>query len=112
MATYVLVFGRLHRLEDKAAFEAAFEKVSRTVVSSTPGILRDELISDSADPAAYIMMSIWESKDAWASWQRAPIHEEQVGSMQQYWQGQGVKIFNTVFVVANDASAPAAAVIA
>lgn len=103
MATYVLIFGKLHRLEDKAAFEAAFAKVSRTVVSSTPGILRDELISDSADPSAYIMMSIWESKEAWASWQRAPIHEEQVGSMQQYWQGQGVKIFNTVFVVANSA---------
>ena len=32
MATYVLVFGRLHRLEDKEAFEAAFERVSRTIV--------------------------------------------------------------------------------
>lgn len=99
MATYVLVFGKLHRLEDKAAFEAAFEQVSRTVVGSVNGIIRDELIHDSSDPYAYIMLSEWESKDAWATWQSAPIHEEQVGGMQQYWKGQGVKICTTAFCV-------------
>lgn len=99
MVTYVLVFGKLHRLEDKEAFEAAFQQVSRVVVGTTKGIIRDELIHDSGDPSAYIMLSEWESKDAWATWQRAPIHEEQVGSMQQYWQGQGVKIYTTVFCV-------------
>lgn len=102
MATFVLVFGRLHRLEDKEAFEAAFEQVSRTVVGNVPGIVRDELIHDSADPYAYIMLSQWQDKDAWATWQQAPIHEEQVGSMQQYWKGQGVKICNTVFCVGQD----------
>lgn len=99
MATYVLVFGRLHNLEDKEAFEAAFEQVSRTVVNNVKGILRDELISDSNDPYAYIMLSEWESKDAWATWQQAPIHETQVGGMQQYWKGQGVKIYTTTFQV-------------
>jgi heme-degrading monooxygenase HmoA len=99
MSTYVLVFGKLHRLEDKESFEAAFQQVSRTVVSKTKGIIRDELIHDTSDPSAYIMLSVWESKDAWATWQRAPIHEEQVGSMQRYWQGQGVKIYTTVFCV-------------
>lgn len=107
MATYVLVFGKLHRLEDKEAFEAAFEQVSRKVVNSVKGVIRDELIADSSDPYAYIMLSEWESKDAWATWQRAPIHEEQVGSMTQYWQGQGVKIYTTAFRVekANAAAA-------
>jgi heme-degrading monooxygenase HmoA len=99
MATYVLVFGKLHRLEEKEAFEATFEQVSRKVVSSTKGIIRDELIGDSSDPYAYIMLSEWESRDAWADWQRAPIHEEQVGSMKEYWQGQGVKIYTTAFCV-------------
>jgi heme-degrading monooxygenase HmoA len=99
MATYVLVFGKLHRIEDKGAFEAAFKQVSRKVVSSVKGIVRDELIGDSNDPYAYIMLSEWESKDAWATWQRAPIHEEQVGNMTQYWQGQGVKIYTTAFCV-------------
>lgn len=99
MATYVLVFGRLHRLEDKEAFEAAFEQVSRKVVGNVEGVIRDELIRDSDDPQAYIMLSEWRDKNAWASWQRAPIHEEQVGIMQQYWKGQGVKIFHTAFHV-------------
>jgi heme-degrading monooxygenase HmoA len=99
MATYVLVFGRLHRLEDKEAFEAAFEQVSRTVVGNVQGIVRDELIHDSNDPYAYVMLSQWKDKAAWATWQQASIHEEQVGSMQQYWQGQGVKIYTTVFCV-------------
>ncbi len=99
MATYVLVFGKLHNLEDKAAFEAYFKQISQKVIASTSGIIRDELISDSSDPYAYIMLSEWESKDAWAAWQRAPIHEEQVGTMRLYWQGQGVRIFNTAFCV-------------
>lgn len=99
MATYVLIFGRLHRLEDKDAFKATFEQVSRTVVSSTKGIIRDELIQDSKDPYSYIMLSVWEDENAWATWQRAPIHESQVGVMQQYWQGQGVKIYTTAFRV-------------
>ncbi len=99
MATYVLVFGKLHRLEDKEAFEAAFEQVSRTVVNNVKGIIRDELIHDSNDPYAYIMLSEWEDKDAWATWQSATIHEVQVGGMQQYWKGQGVKIYNTTFCV-------------
>ncbi|BCL84214.1 antibiotic biosynthesis monooxygenase [Ktedonobacteria bacterium brp13] len=99
MATHVLIFGRLHRLEDKAAFEAAFEQVSCTVVNNVEGILRDELIQDSSDPYAYIMLSEWQDKDAWATWQQAPIHEAQVGGMQKYWKGQGVKIFTTAFCV-------------
>lgn len=99
MATYVLVFGKLHRLEDKTAFEAAFEKVSRTIINNVKGIVRDELIHDSNDPYAYIMLSEWESREAWASWQKLPLHEEQVGDMQKYWKGQGVKICNTAFLV-------------
>ena len=99
MATHVLVFGRLHNLEDREAFEAAFEQVSRIVVHNAPGVVRDELIRDSDDPHAYIMLSEWESKEAWASWQKAPVHEEQVGGMRQYWKGQGVKICHTAFCV-------------
>ena len=98
MATYVLVLGRLHRLEDQAAFEANFEQVSRTVVNSVEGIIRDELIVDSKDPYSYIMLSEWESENAWATWQRAPIHDTG-RRMQQYWRGQGVKIYNTTFCV-------------
>ena len=99
MATYVLVFGRIHQLDDKEAFEAAFHEVSSTVVQNAKGVIRDVLIHDSNDPYAYIMLSEWESKDAWALWQQAPIHEEQVGGMKKYWKGQGVKICSTAFSV-------------
>ncbi len=99
MATHVLVFGRLHRLEEKEAFEAAFKQISKTVLNSVRGILRDELINDSNDPHGYILLSEWEDKDAWATWQRAPLHEEQVGLLKQYWQGQGVRICNTVYTI-------------
>ena len=107
MATYVMVFGRLHRLEDKEIFEAQFEQTSRLLLKKVPGILRDELIQDTSDPYAYIMLSVWESKEAWATWQRAPVHEEQVGFLQNYWKGQGVKIFTTVFSVERESSLPA-----
>lgn len=99
MSTYVLIFGRIHRLEEQEAFEAAFHEVSSTVVNSVKGIIRDELIHDGDDPYTYIMLSEWENKDAWAAWQKAPIHEEQVGGMKKYWKGQGVKICHTAFCV-------------
>lgn len=97
MATYVLVFGKLHRLEDKEAFEKTFADVSRKVLSTTDGILRDELVQDTNDPYAYMLLSEWEDKDAWANWQSSPIHDEQVGGLQHYWKGQGVRIFSTVY---------------
>src|SRR5947209_6305360 len=99
MATYVLVFGKLHRLEDKETFETIFEQVSRTIMQDVKGIVRDELIRDTNDPYTYIMLSEWEDKDAWARWQCTATHVEQVGSIQQYWKGQGVAICNTVFCV-------------
>lgn len=99
MATHVLVFGKLHRLEDKEVFEKTFADVSRKVLSTTAGILRDELVQDTNDPYAYMLHSEWEDKDAWTNWQSSPIHEEQVGGLQNYWKGQGVRIFSTVYCV-------------
>ena len=99
MATHVLVFGKLHRLEDKEVFEKTFADVSRRVINTTHGILRDELVQDSNDPSAYMLLSEWEDRDDWANWQSSPIHDEQVGILQSYWKGQGVRIFTTVYSI-------------
>lgn len=99
MATYVLVFGRLRRLEDREVFEHTFAEVSQKVLSTTYGILRDELVRDSNDPYAYMLLSEWEDRDCWANWQSSPIHAEQVDVLQDYWKGQGVKVLTTVYSI-------------
>lgn len=89
----VMVFGRLNRLEDREAFEVAFTTVS-TNVKGTPGHIQDELLRDAGEPGAYILMSEWDSRDEFLSWEQSPIHMQKTVPMRSYWKGVGErKIF-------------------
>ncbi len=99
MTILVVIVGRLHDGVDPKAFEAVFKQVSRTILSSIPGINKDELVRDTNDPNMYMLLSEWESKKAWSQWQSAPIHEQQVKPLQQYWKGQEMKICETAFSI-------------
>lgn len=99
MTTHIMIFGRLRNSTDDTAFEAASPQVSRTIFRSTSDILSDELARDIHDPDSYILLSQWKSKEAWASWQRSPLHEQQVAPLQRYWTGQGVRIYESVFAL-------------
>jgi heme-degrading monooxygenase HmoA len=85
MSVRVMVFATIQPGTQKD-FEAAFSRVTQQV-KGTKGHIRDELIRDAANPDAYILLSEWESQEAFLAWEDAPIHKETTTPMRPYWAG-------------------------
>lgn len=85
MPVRVMVFATI-KPGTQEAFEAAFAKVTQQV-KGTKGHMRDELIKDTTNPDAYILLSEWESQEAFLAWEDAPIHKETTTPMRPYWAG-------------------------
>ncbi len=81
----------------EAEFEAAFAEVSRKV-KGTPGHVRDELLREADRPGSYVLLSEWESKEAFLAWEDAPIHMNTTTPMRPYWAG---KVERVIFDVAH-----------
>lgn len=71
----------------EAEFEAAYAQVT-AAVKGTPGHVHDELLSQQGRPGRYILLSEWESVDAFIAWEDAPIHREITVPMRPYWAGR------------------------
>jgi heme-degrading monooxygenase HmoA len=82
----VMVFARIAP-GDRLAFEKAFATVSRRV-HGTPGHLGDELLRSDDDPGAYVLLSEWESREAFLAWEDAPVHRDATTPMRPFWQGR------------------------
>jgi heme oxygenase (mycobilin-producing) len=82
----VMVFAKIAP-SDRLEFEKAFEAVSRRV-RGTPGHVRDELLRSDDDPGAYVLLSEWESREAFLAWEDAPVHREATTPMRPFWQGR------------------------
>jgi heme-degrading monooxygenase HmoA len=102
MAARVMVFAKINR-GDEEAFETAYAQVTATV-KGTDGHLGDELLrrneppDDEDGPRSYILLSEWESKDAFLAWENAPVHTEKRNPMTPYWSG---KVERIIFDVAH-----------
>ncbi|GHO65447.1 hypothetical protein KSC_043390 [Ktedonobacter sp. SOSP1-52] len=86
MTTRVMVFANIIPGHNEA-FEAAFEEVTRQV-KGTAGHIRDELLHQADDPNRYILLSEWESRQAFLAWEDAPIHRQTTTPMRPYWAGR------------------------
>jgi len=86
MTARVMVFASIVPGKQEA-FEAAFAEVTRKV-KGTPGHIKDELLQQEGDPNAYILLSEWESKEAFLAWEDAPIHKQTTTPMRPYWAGR------------------------
>ena len=92
MPARVMVFAKINR-GDEDAFEAAFAEVT-SKVKGTEGHITDELIrradppEPEDEPRSYILLSEWDSKEAFLAWEDAPIHMQTTTPMRQYWAGK------------------------
>jgi heme-degrading monooxygenase HmoA len=101
MRTRVMVFAQI-RNENRDAFEEAFASVT-SKVKGTAGHVRDELLRHSTgddvmpgaeaepDPegvTSYILLSEWESREAFLAWERDEIHMQTTTPMRPYWVGR------------------------
>jgi heme oxygenase (mycobilin-producing) len=100
MAARVMVFANINR-GDEEAFEAAYAQVTATV-KGTPGHIGDELLRraippDEEDgPRRYVLLSEWESKEAFIAWEDAPVHTQKRNPMTPYWSGKVERIIYDV----------------
>lgn len=113
MSIRVMVFASIIPGQ-QAEFEAAFAEVTRKV-KGTAGHIKDELLRRDDDPNGYILLSEWESKEAFLAWEDAPIHRQTTTPMRPYWAGRvDRKIFDVAFRLSSTepstvlSSAPAA----
>jgi heme-degrading monooxygenase HmoA len=108
MAARVMVFAKINR-GDEEAFEAAYAKVTATV-RGTQGHIADELLRRNeppdaeAGPRTYVLLSEWDSKEAFLAWEDAPVHTEKRNPMTPYWSG---KVERIIFDVAHTIKAEA-----
>lgn len=86
MPARVMVFAKIREGEEKA-FEAAYAEVTQKV-KGTAGHIQDELLRDTGEPGSYILLSEWESKEAFLAWEDAPIHMNTTTPMRPYWAGR------------------------
>jgi len=96
MPARVMVFAAI-QIGQEAAFESAYRTVT-AAVSGTPGHIRDELLRDRDRPGRYVLLSEWESAEAFRAWEDAPIHRELTTPMRPYWAG---RVERTIFDVAS-----------
>jgi heme oxygenase (mycobilin-producing) len=96
MAARVMVFAKINR-GDEEAFEAAYAQVTATV-KGTEGHIGDELLrraepeDPEGEPRTYVLLSEWESKEAFLAWENAPVHTEKRNPMTPYWAGKVERI--------------------
>ena len=96
MAARVMVFAKINR-GDEDAFEKAYAEVT-SKVKGTEGHIADELLrraepKDPEDePRTYVLLSEWESKEAFLAWENAPVHTEKRNPMTPYWTGKVERI--------------------
>src|SRR5438105_2307336 len=103
MSVRIMVFAKIKPGEE-TKFEAAYQEVTRKV-QGTPGHIRDELLRDTGEPfpygapeqakprepgepIAYILLSEWQTKEAFLAWERDPIHMQTTTPMRPYWSGR------------------------
>jgi heme-degrading monooxygenase HmoA len=82
----MMVFAKIKEGEGEQ-FEKAFAEVTRKV-KGTPGHISDELLRSDDDPNSYILLSEWESKEAFLAWEDAPIHMQTTTPMRPHWLGR------------------------
>jgi heme oxygenase (mycobilin-producing) len=102
MAARVMVFAKINR-GDEQAFEAAYAQVTANV-KGTEGHIGDELLrraeppDPESEPRSYILLSEWESKEAFLAWEESVAHVAKRSPMHPYWAG---KVERIIFDVAH-----------
>ena len=71
-------------------FEAAFAEVAAQV-GKMPGMTANLLLRSVETPGAYIVVSEWESREAFLAWEEEPSHREVTKPLQAFWSGAGTR---------------------
>ena len=86
MVARVMVFADIREGEEDNFIEAY--KGVTAKVKGTPGHIRDELLRQDGVTGRFILLSEWETKEAFLAWENDPIHMNTTTPMRPYWAGR------------------------
>jgi heme oxygenase (mycobilin-producing) len=81
----VLVWHRVPAAE-RGAVEAAYRRIS-AALRGTPGLLGNELLAARGEPDRVLVMSEWQSLDAFEAWERGTGHRATTAPLRRYRDG-------------------------
>lgn len=85
--------------DEPAAIEVAYHQIS-SGLAGTPGMLGNELLRATDDPAAFVVMSEWESLAAFRLWEQGAAHRDVTFPLRRYQQPPGRRPFGIYQVTA------------
>ena len=86
MVARVMVFANIREGEEEKFIEAY--KGVTAKVKGTKGHIRDELLHQDGAPSSFILLSEWQSKEAFLAWEDDPVHMATTTPMRPYWAGR------------------------
>lgn len=84
---------------DPDAVSAAYHRISEAL-RGTPGLLGNELLRSTLDDGAYLVMSAWESREAFERWERGPGHRDSTAPLRPFQDSSRGRPFGIYEVVA------------
>lgn len=78
----------------------AYHRVSREL-AGTAGLIGNELLHAPMDPECVVVMSEWESLDAFGEWERGAAHRGTTAPLRRYQDRDRASPFDVLAVVAS-----------
>jgi heme-degrading monooxygenase HmoA len=94
----VLVF-RAAPADSSSDLEQAYHQVSQTL-QAIPGLLGNELLRSVTQPNGFVIMSEWESLEAYLAWENDPVHGNKTSPLRPYLDPDRNKQFEVYEVIA------------
>jgi heme-degrading monooxygenase HmoA len=94
----VLVF-RAAPADSSSDLEQAYHQVSKTL-QAIPGLLGNELLRSVTQPNGFVIMSEWESLEAYLAWENDPVHGNKTSPLRPYLDPVRSKQFEVYEVIA------------
>jgi len=72
-----------HRTDDADAIERGYHLVSRRL-AGVPGMVGNELLCSVHQPGEFLVVSSWQSLEAFTSWENGPDHRQQTSPLRPF----------------------------
>jgi heme-degrading monooxygenase HmoA len=95
----VMIFASAPDADPEAVAEA-YHRISAEL-AGTPGLLGNELMRSVFQPNGYVVMSEWESLDAFREWENGPNHRDTTSPLRAYQDGRPAGPFGIYEVAAS-----------
>ncbi|MDQ0762621.1 antibiotic biosynthesis monooxygenase family protein [Streptomyces canus] len=85
---------------DPDAVSAAYRRISEAL-RGTPGLLGNELLRSTLDDGAFLVMSEWESREAFEGWEQGSSHRDTTAPLRPFQDASKGRPFGIYQVVAS-----------